>query len=411
MDEERAPRKKLYYTLWQKKDIVNEAYGIAHNVRATLHKWYVQPNQIRKWRANDAAEGAVLPEYPAERTVEERALIKTKKTVLTRHHGRAPSTAADLLDQMIPYLEELHQRGIPVSAQILAIEMLCLDPEMLALGLEVIRRRILRFLKKHHLTHRVVTHKAQNIRFHEHVMNDWVTYVNRQIVAGKYEDACIINVDETNVDFDPSPSRTLCKIGERTVSSRISGHSGRCTVMLGCTASGVKFPAFVIWKGVPGGRIDREMRGAAYPHDNIVYAVQPKAWMDTAVYQEWVFAVLLPYSRQRQQQQKNCYLLQDQFSVHLKEENVNLVNGIGMEVDFIPAGYTACLQVMDKGLHKPFKGFLREENVNWLMNHQEGQKPSRVDIANWIVRSWNRVTVSSIVNTWDSLGIRPFQQE
>ena len=140
-------------------------------------------------------------------------------------------------------------------------------------------------------------------------VNDWVTYVNRQIVAGKYEDACIINVDATNVDFDPLPSRTLCKIGERTVSSCISGYSGRCTVMLGCTASGVKLPAFVIWKGVPGGRIDREMRGAAYPHDNIVYAVQPKAWMDTAVYQEWVFAVLLPYSRQRQQQQKNCYLL------------------------------------------------------------------------------------------------------
>jgi hypothetical protein len=81
---------------------------------------------------------------------------------------------------MIPYLQELHQWGIPVSAQILA------DPEMLALGLEVIRWRILCFLKKHHMMHRVVTHKAQNIRFHEHMMNDWVMYVNRQIVAHKY---------------------------------------------------------------------------------------------------------------------------------------------------------------------------------------------------------------------------------
>jgi hypothetical protein len=38
-----------------------------------------------------------------------------------------------------------------------------------------------------------------------------------------------------------------------------------------------------------------EMRGAGYPHDNIVYTIQPKAWMNTAVYQEWVFAVLLPF--------------------------------------------------------------------------------------------------------------------
>ncbi len=191
-----------------------------------------------------------------ECTVEEHALITSKKTVVTCHHGCIPSTAADLLDQMIPYLEELHQRGIPVSAQILAIEMLCLDPEMLALGLEVIRRRILRFLKKHHMTHHVVTHQAQSICFHECMMNDWVMYVNKQIVAGKYDDACLIIVDETIIDFDPSPSRTLCKIGDRTVSARISGNSGRCTAMLGCTASGVKLPAFVIWKGIPGGRIN-----------------------------------------------------------------------------------------------------------------------------------------------------------
>ncbi len=42
---------------------------------------------------------------------------------------------AELLGQMIPYVEELHQLGIPVSAQIHAIGMLHLDPEMLELGL------------------------------------------------------------------------------------------------------------------------------------------------------------------------------------------------------------------------------------------------------------------------------------
>jgi hypothetical protein len=211
---------------------VNEAYGTACNVRATSRKWYLQPNQIRKWKAHEDAE-CVLPEYPAECVVEECALIKNKKSAVTRHHGHTPSTAAELLDQMMPYLEELCQRGIPLSAQILAIEMLCLDPEMLELGLEVIRQRILRFLRKHHMTHHVVTHKAQNIRFHEHIMNDWVTYINRQIVAGKYEDACIINIDETNIDFDPSPSRTLCKIGDRTVSARISAILGDAQLCLG----------------------------------------------------------------------------------------------------------------------------------------------------------------------------------
>jgi hypothetical protein len=52
----------------------------------------------------------------------------------------------------------------------------------------------------------------------------------------------ICNFDETNVDFDPATCSTLCKIGKRTVSLWVNGHSGRCTIMLGFTASGVKVP-------------------------------------------------------------------------------------------------------------------------------------------------------------------------
>jgi hypothetical protein len=61
----------------------------------------------------------------------------------------------------------------------------------------------------------------------------------------------------------------------------------------------------------------------------------------------------------------NCiYLLQDQFSVHMNaENNAAALQTAGVEVDFILAGYTPTLQVMDKGLHKPFKQYLRELSV------------------------------------------------
>jgi len=36
------------------------------------------------------------------------------------------------------------------------------------------------------------------------------------------------------------------------------------------------------------------------------------------------------------------------------------------EVDFIPVGYTACLQVLDKGVNKPFKQFVRDDSIAWL---------------------------------------------
>jgi hypothetical protein len=68
-----------------------------------------------------------------------------------------------------------------------------------------------------------------------------------------------LNFDEPNINFDPSHRNTLCKAGEKSVSLRINRHSGHCTVMLGCSAGGHKFPHFIIWKGVSGGRIHQSL--------------------------------------------------------------------------------------------------------------------------------------------------------
>jgi len=164
-------------------------------------------------------------------------------------------TPEELLNGLLPYVDGLRDSGNSVSTTVVTLELLRRSPQLLQVGFVPLRRRVLRFLKRHHYTFRVVTHKAQNHRYHAMVIDDWVGYINRQIVASAYMAEHICNFDETNVDFDPAPRSTLCKIGEKTVSLRVNGHSGRCTVMLGCTASGVKFPAFIIWKGVRDGHM------------------------------------------------------------------------------------------------------------------------------------------------------------
>ncbi len=75
----------------------------------------------------------------------------------------------------------------------------------------------------------------------------------RQIAMSAYMAEQIYNFDETNIDFDPVAWSTLSKIGERLVSLWVNCHSGKCMIMLGCTASGVKFPVFIMWKGVQDG--------------------------------------------------------------------------------------------------------------------------------------------------------------
>ncbi len=61
--------------------------------------------------------------------------------------------------------------------------------------------------------HRCVSHKAQNIHFEQPIIMDFTHYINWQIVSGRYSADVIINVDETNMDFDPSSRTTLCRIG------------------------------------------------------------------------------------------------------------------------------------------------------------------------------------------------------
>jgi tryptophan synthase beta subunit len=51
----------------------------------------------------------------------------------------------------------------------------------------------------------------------------------------------------------------------------------------------------------------------------------------------------------------------------MQHDNVTALQILGAEVEFIPAGYTSILQAMDEGLHKPFKQYLREESLSWMV--------------------------------------------
>jgi hypothetical protein len=97
----------------------------------------------------------------------------------------------------------------------------------------------------------------------------------------------------------------------------------------------------------------------------------------------------------------------DQFSVHMQHNNTAALQQIGVEVEFIPPGYTSVLQVRDKGVHKPFKQYLREESMAFMLRNPEGTKPTRTDIALWIRNSWEQIQPTTILNTWESIGIRP----
>jgi hypothetical protein len=215
---------------------------------------------------------AVLLAYPYPRTVEERTIVKTHKLVKSRNEGRPKMTPIDLLQQLLPYIEGLRETTT------VTLELLRMAPNLLNVGFVPLCHQVLRFLKKQHYTFCVVTHKAQNHRYHAMVIDDWVRHINRLIVASAYTEHLIVNFAETNIDFNPSHRNTLCKIGDKSISFQINGHSGHCTVMLGCSAGGHKFLPFIIWKADRGGRIHWDC-GMQVFKTGQMYTVQPSGWI------------------------------------------------------------------------------------------------------------------------------------
>ena len=175
----------LFYTLEKKHKIVQEAFSQPNLVRTTARKWRVQPNQIRKWRQNIWAD-RVLPAYPYPRTIEERTIVKDHKNLKTRSKGRPAITLPHLMDQLLPFLEQLRDSGNAVSPATLTMELLRVVPELLAVGFVSLRCHVLHLMKNNHFTFQVVTHKVQNHRFHAAIIDDWTQYINRQVVAAHY---------------------------------------------------------------------------------------------------------------------------------------------------------------------------------------------------------------------------------
>jgi hypothetical protein len=106
-----------------------------------------------------------LPSYPNPRTVDERSVIKAAKDKFTVHKRRALSIPNQDVNYILDFYHQLRERGIPVSAQVLAIELQRISPQLNHVAVEVIRRHVLCIMKKNNIIHGCVTHKAQNIYY------------------------------------------------------------------------------------------------------------------------------------------------------------------------------------------------------------------------------------------------------
>ena len=205
-----------------KKAIVEEAYEQENNVKPTARKYNIQPLQIRRWKKK-------LEEFESEEgiTSAKKKRILSSKTL----HKGCIQKDVEKYDELKLYFENLRNMD-----RIVTVGMLCLELKRISMSdapISSLRKQIYRWIGNKSIVHRRVTHVAQNTRYDEDVIKNFVEYVNGQIATGQYSASNIVNIDETNIYYDMTGAITLANRGSMTISVRTSGSSSRCSKMGG----------------------------------------------------------------------------------------------------------------------------------------------------------------------------------
>jgi hypothetical protein len=96
--------------------------------------------------------------------------------------------------------------------------------------------------------------------------------------------------------------------------------------------------------------------------------------------------------------------------MHLMASIWNAISRLGTEVEIVPGGYTGSVQILDKGINKSFKGYLREEFEWWMAINGSRHHPNRGVVAQWVKVAWDKVTLATIVNTLQSVGHNEYEE-
>jgi DDE superfamily endonuclease len=94
------------------------------------------------------------------------------------------------------------------------------------------------------------------------------------------------------------------------------------------------------------------------------YVCQEKAWADQRFFRHCILEIWAPFALKKN---NPTDLLMDEYSVHLMLSCCNQIKACGVEINFVTAGYTSKLEVMDLGVNKPFKAMpARNLRSFWL---------------------------------------------
>ncbi|ETV73354.1 hypothetical protein H257_11864 [Aphanomyces astaci] len=266
---------------------VIQAYEAATDAQKTFYcigkEFGVQTGQVSRW-------------VKAKDKITARAVFNP--SALTVNAGR-PVTNPAVEAKVLEYFNTLQQDDIAISTNMLIIYALSVDSDFHGGQPNALKKWVYMFLQRHNLVIRRPTRRAQKRSGQlTAIMEDFgTTLVARFAPFGtlaKVAGRCFVNMDETPLPLEPEVKTTIATKGSRTVSARkCTSSNPRVTVCLAIVSDGTKLPPFVVFKGVPGARIDSNLE--AIVPAGLFATCQEKAFMDSDLTKKWFNSVWKPH--------------------------------------------------------------------------------------------------------------------
>ena len=137
--------------------------------------------------------------------------------------GMNPSFGKDIDKAILDYYRELCSKRHVVTESMLVKKWEEYDPAAVSAVTPCATCVCMyRFMKRHHIVLRAVTHQAQNETHSIEVIHDFVKYIGYKVNMLGIPWSCVANFDGMNVYFAPESRYTLADQGSRTVSRQRS---------------------------------------------------------------------------------------------------------------------------------------------------------------------------------------------
>ena len=161
---------------------------------------------------------------------------------------------------------------------------------------------------------------------------------------------------------------------------------------------------FVVYKDTKGGTIQRrELHNL--PQAN-VHTIQKKEWFNKEVVLEWVDNILAPYGAMAPIGIIPILFL-DVLKVHLLGSMADAIYKLGVEIEFIPPGWTGLFLPINVGANymELYTNFLMDQAAN---NPLPGAK--REDVSWWILEAVGEISKETVKNARQKKGYSYYEE-